>query len=327
MKLSFLFILSIIIFSCNIHQNKPGIKGGLNYTSASVKSDLLSADLNLSANIKNQELVAGLQLTNPGSKAITIQEIVISTPEGLRSLPDGDTGPFVLSAGKDTLASIKFKPVNDLKVYQLTGKQGYFKPEYKISISYKTEDSDNSRIMDLKAQLTQADYKAYSDKYKMPVTSYSFNTKTNFTQKQVKHLQILNPENQLPFVFVSDQEIAVAGLNFRLKSFCEHDSLHAEIFIVNHAGFPVKIIKDSLDFIYSGDTSSYRSNRIELEKISGAQENKDMMEKGDRVLIHFKKYLKKPGKRMMLSFRHAFVLSGPKPLFNNNIELVKVSLP
>jgi hypothetical protein len=326
MKLFFLLLLPLIIFGCNSNKNKPGTQGDLNYASASTTSDLLSAGLSLSANIKNAELLAGLQLTNKDSKAITIQEIVISTPEGLRSVPEGNTVSLVLSAGKDTLTTLKFKPVNDLRTYQLTDKPGCFKAGYKISIAYKTEGSDNTLTMNLETQLPAADYKTYSDKYNKPLNSYSFNTKTGFAAKQVKYLQALNPANPLPFVNVSEQEIAVGGLNFRLKSFVENDSLHAEIFIVNHADFPVKIIRDSLDFIYNGDTSSYRTNRVDLEKISGAQQTKDMMEKGDRVLIHFKKYFKNPGTGMVLSFRHAFVLSGPKPLFHDNIELTRVSL-
>lgn len=328
MKLSYfsLLLLLILIYSCNIKPKKRTIKGDLNYASESFGSDLLSASVYLSGNIKNTQLISELQLTNTGSKAITIQEITVATPEGIRALPEGNVGTFVLAASKDTLLHAKFSPINDQKIYQMTGKQGYFKPAYKISVSYKTEGDEKVRTIDINAKLPDADYNAYIGKYSSPVTAYSFNTKGDFTQKQKAYLETLKLSNQQPFVYISEQEIAITGLNFRMKSYCEHDSLYSEIFIINHSDFPVKIIKDSLDFIYKGEASSYKSNNIGIEKVSGAQENKDMIEKGDRVLIHFKKYFKNSDKQLMLSLKHAFVLSGPKPLFNDNIDLVKVSL-
>ncbi len=327
MKIPLLLILLIVLFSCNSHHLSKTNNGDLNYSQTTAQSSNLSAELNLSANIKGQELLAVLQITNTGSKPISIQQIEISTPDGLRSLPEnGNIDSLILDAGKDTVLSVKFTAMNDLKMFRLTGRSGYFKPAYNILISYKESGSNPVSSMSLKAQMPAADYKAYLSKYKASLTSFSFNTKTDFTTKQKRYLETLKQVDQPPFVFVSEQEIAVSGLNFRLKSFCEHDTLNAELFIVNHASFPVKINKDAINFTYPGEPADSLKS-VQVEKISGPQQNMDLLEKGDRVLIHFKKYFKDPGKQIQLSFNKAFILNGLVPLFTDDIELVKISLP
>lgn len=327
MKIFFPILLLTLTFGCNTDQKLKKNKGDLHYASIAEHFDFLSAKLNLTANIKNQELLVGLKLTNPSSRVITIQQITISTPGGFRSFPEtGNIKPIVLDAGKDTLTTLKFKPVNDLKVFMITGKQGYLKPEYKISVFYKVQGDEKMLTMDLNTQITASDYKVYISKYKLPFTGYSFNTETNFAQIQKDYLETLKLSDQ-PFTYVSQQELALTGLNLWMKGVCEHDTLKAELLVVNHEAYSIKIVPDSLDFIYKGDTSSGGSKTIDLEKISGSQENKTMMEKGDQVIIHFKKPFKGSHKAIMLFFRHAFVLSASKPLFNDNIELVKVPFP
>jgi hypothetical protein len=326
-KIPILLILLTTVFACKNNTRIQKTKGDLNYTPTDMQSDQLSVRLNLTANIKTQKLQADLELNNPGKNPITISEIELSTPEGLRSVPaTGSIGSVILQPGENKTISLKFQPLNDLKEYQLTGRNGHFKSSYNLLITSQMNQSAPPLLTIMMANLVPADYSAYLNKYKIIATSYSFNTKSDFTQKQKAYFTTLKQIKQPPFVFVSDQEIAVSGVNFRLNSYCEHDTLNAQLFIVNHSGFPVKINKDMLDFLYTDKSFSASSKDIKIVKISGSQQ-KDLIDKGDRVLIHFKKYFKNPGNTAILSFNKAFELSDKIPLFKNDIELLKVDIP
>jgi len=327
LKIPVLLILLTTAFACKNHIGKQKIKGDLNYMSTDTQSDQLSIRLNLTANIKAQELLADLELNNSGKDPITISEIELSTLEGLRSIPKtGSLGAVILQPGEHKYLTLKFQPLNDLKVYQLTGKNGYFKSSYNLLITSKTTPYASPLLTTVIANSVPADYSAYLHKYKIAATSYSFHTKSDFTQKQKAYFTTLKQIKQPPFVFVSDQEIAVSGVNFRLSSYCEHDTLNAQLFIVNHSEFPVKINRHKLDFLYNDKSFSTNQKEIKIVKVSGSPQ-KDLIDKGDRVLIHFKKYFKNPDNKAILSFNNAFEFSNKLPLFKNNIELVKFNIP
>jgi hypothetical protein len=326
-RIPILLISLATLFACHNHPQIQRVKGDLNYTQTDMQSDQLSVRLNLTANIKTQELQADLELNNPGDNPITISEIEISTPEGLRSIPKtGSMSSIILQPGENKAVSLKFQPLNDLREYQLTGRNGYFKSSYNLLITSKVNRNVPPLYTIIKANLAPSDYSAYLNKYKTTATSYSLNTKSDFTSKQSVYFSSLKKVKQPPFIFVSDQEIAVSGVNFRLSSYCEHDTLNAQIFIVNHSEFPVTINKDKLDFLYANESLSVHQKDIKVVKVSGSQQ-KDLIDKGDRVLIHFKKYFKNSDNMAVLSFNKAFELSDQVPLFKNNIELVKVKLP
>ncbi|HEY2581604.1 MAG TPA: hypothetical protein VGI43_07350 [Mucilaginibacter sp.] len=328
MKLSLLILLPLIVFGCNSNSDLKRTEGYLNYIPVTESSEFLSANLNLSANVKSQELSAEIRLTNHCTKSITIEEVTVFTRGGLRSFPNnGNIKQIGLHPGGDTLIIVKFNPVNDIKVHQLTGKQGHIKLEYNVSVFFKVQGDEKMSSVDLNAKLTENDYKTYISTNCTPFIGYSFNTETNFAQNEGEYLETLNPGDQ-PFAFVTHQELAVTGLNIWMKSLCEHDSLYAELLIVSQANYEIKIVPDSIDFTNKGDNAlSGKSKIVALEKIVGSPENKAVMQKGDKVLIHLKKCFKSPGKKAILSLKEAFLLRESKPLFNDNIGLVKVSVP
>lgn len=338
-------LLFTLLFACKNHSETKRIKGDLNYTPITVESEQITAGLYLTADIKNQELSAYIDLSNPGSEVLTINEIEISTAAGLRSLPKtGSTGSIVLKPGENKSLSLKFQPLNDLKTNQLTGRNGYFKSLYNLVINYSTKDSKSTTVKNnsggfqpsgsapiitsITTTLAPADYKAYLKKYQINATSYSFNTSSDFTKKQKAYLSGIKQIKQPPFVYISAQEIAISGVNFRLRSYQERDTLNAEIFMVNHSDFPLKINKNNLDFRYSGEPPSvHLKGAINVEKISGSKQDLYTLEKGDRVLIRLKKPFKPKTEKVILSFNKAFEFSNRVPLFKDNIELMKVNLP
>jgi len=249
----------------------------------------------------------------------------VNVPNGANSAPATAFTPFLLKQGKDTALDLRFNPFNDAKLYQVTGMNGGFKPAYNIVISYSKTGSGSIYTLSLKSMAQNNEFRAYSKKHTTSIIGYSFNTSNGFNEKQKRYLETLKQLPQPPFVFLSDQEIAVCGLNFRLKNYYLKDTLHVELFVVNHADFQVQIIPDALDITKDGKLSPGETKAITVEKVSGTQQNLHMMEKGDRVLIHFKKYMKinDAGKQMLdFNISKAFMLKGNKALFGENIEMV-----
>jgi uncharacterized protein YcfL len=322
-----LILTAFLLFSCNRKpKNTTNNPNDLVYQSDDVSSPGLLAHLTLTGEVTKGELNADLKLTSAGDKSIDVQEIVVSTIDGLRSAPEIGNIGFTLKPGTDSTLSLKFKPLNDLQLSRVTGMEGVLKPAYTVLVTYKVQNSYTPQTISLKSKAVQRAYFNYTGKYKKTVVGYSFNTKNGFNEKQKKYLETLKQVNQPPFVYLSEQEIAVSGLNFRLKSYYLNDTLYADFFIVNHADFPVKFIPHAFD-ITNGKTEPGNIKTLTIEKISGAQQDQTMMEKGDRLVVRFKKYLKSPtpGKdTLTLYIKKAFFLTGKKPLFNEDIQLLPV---
>lgn len=327
MKLSplLLLITATILFSCTNNKKQQNNANEIVYQTDNINSGTLQAESDLRGNIEQQDLSLQIKLSNIESKAIEIQEIAVNTPKGSNSLPTTAFAPFLLKQGKDTTLTLKFTPFNDYKLYQVTGMHGGFKPVYNIAISYKLTGSTGISTLSLKSGAEKDQYLAYSKKNITPVIGYSFNTMNGFNERQKKYLETLKQVPHPPFVFLSDQEIAICGLNFRLKNYYLKDTLHAELFIVNHADFQVKIIPDALDITNDGKLLPGETKTVTVEKVSGTQQNLAMMEKGDRVLIHLKKHMKvndHGDEKLHFHINKAFILKGDNALFSEDVQLL-----
>lgn len=327
MKLSLLLLLltATILSGCTNNKKQQNNANEIVYQTGNINSGPLQIESDLKGNIEQQDLSLQIKLSNTESKDFQIQEIAVNAPNGSNSLPITAFAPFLLKQGKDTTLTLKFSPFNDYKLYQITGMHGGFKPVYNIAISYNSSSSKSMSTLSVKSAAEKDQYLTYSKKNIMPVIGYSFNTGNGFNEKQKRYLETLKQVPQPPFVFLSDQEIAVCGLNFRLKNYYLKDTLHAELFIVNHANFQVKIIPDSLDLTISGKSLPGETKTVAIEKVSGTHQNLAMMEKGDRVLIHFKKHMKinnKGNETLQFHINKAFILKGNKVLFSEDIQLV-----
>jgi len=326
MKYNLLLIIVIALHSCDKqHRNLVHSKHELVYTTNNAAEGPLSAKLYLTGDIMRSDLSAQITLKNSGSDVVGIQEIVFSTTDGVRSLPANGGMPFLLKPGTDSTITLKFHPLGDLNLYRATGLQGSLKPVYQASVTYKIAGNDNVLTLALRSQASKDQYADYIQRYKK-VTGYSFNTKAGFNEKQKKYLETLKQITQPPFVYLSEQEIAVSGLNFRFKGYYLQDTLHVEMSIVNHSEFPMKILPEALDVI-NDSTADGGIKLVNLQKVSGSTQTPAMMEKGDRVLIHFKKHMKinSPEKaKLTMHLRNAFMLTGRKPLFNDDVQLIPV---
>jgi len=320
-----LILAATLFYSCTNNKKEPKNNNDITYHTADVNSGGLSATPQLTGNIEQQVLSAEVKLSNTGSKDIGVQEIAISATNGSRSLPVTPLIPFSLKHGEDTTIALKFDPYNDYALYQVTGMHGSFKPAYDLTVSYNTDGGKTISNLLLKSAADKSEYLAYSKKHIKRVTGYSFNTKNKFNENEKRYLETLKQVPKPPFVYLSDQEIAVCGLNFRLKNYYLQDTLYAELFVVNHAGFPVKIIPAAFDITTAGDTLVGKTKTVTIEKVSGTQQNLSLIEQGDRVLIHFKKFVKidsAKNEKLVFNIRKAFILNSNTPLFDENIELL-----
>ncbi len=321
-------ILLLLLVYCSIcyGQNARESASLLRFSASSQNSESIAAQLELTANAATLQLIAGIKLINIGSKPIEVTGITVNTEGGLQSYPaKGNIKPFTINPGKEVFITNEFQPVNDIKVYQLTGKQGHIKAQYKVSVFYKIQPADRVYTTTFAAQLPADTYNAYMHKYGTLYTGYAFNTASNFDQTERKYLEKLNLKSSL-FAFVAQHEIALTGSNIWLTSYLAKDTLYADLLIVNHDDYTIKIVPDSLNLGHKGDAINDKTKKIVIEKIIGAQRNKDLIENGGKVIIHFKKYFKGADLPVTLFFNHAFLIKGATPLFKENIGLNKVQL-
>ena len=323
----FLFILplSVLFSCCNPDQQQTGTDSDtLIYEIEPAQTKSLSVRAQLKGIPNPQKLELELQLSNLAEEELQVKEIIISTPEGLHSTPvNFNQKALTLSADRDTSLSYTFQPVNDPVLYKNTEMPGILKPRYTLSIVYILKGKKDARAIDLKAKLPNGKYQQYEEEYQIPVTAYRFNTTSQFSKIQQQYLEGLNLPGTTPFVHLSDQEIAVSGLNFRLQSYQKRDSLYAKILLVNHSDFPLKIDTTQLGFVYDGSKGS--QNNVILNKVTGSKEEYDILKKGDRMLISFRRFSKDQNHpKITISLKNSFILPTGKSLFYDDLEIVKV---
>lgn len=326
------FIAAWLLFcvggSCFGKQMQSAIVRDLIYSPSTAKSGTLTAGLQLSANLTTLQLLAKVKLINTGKQPISIFQFTVYPAGGLQSLPvHGGQRPFWLQAQKDTLIDVAFRPVNNIKLYEVTGKQGHFLQAYKVNIFYKIQGSEKVYSAEPESRLPEKNYKEYAARYGGAVTGYSFNTGSAFADTERDYLGRLKL-NAPVFAFLAPQEIALTGLNIWMKSYSENDTLFADFLVVNQHNYCLKIIADSIKFGYKEQSAASQSLVLVSRGGSAPGGKKTfLLEKGEQAMIHFKIHLLSAEGPLIASLKHAFLLDGSRPLFNSSVELLKVRLP
>ena len=322
---SAIFLVGITAWST--FGQKPGENHSLlKYLPVNQNSDYIIANLLLSADVNTQEVNADLKLINTGSKIIEITGITIYADGGLQTFPiKGNIKQVSLKPGQDKMLSVSFKPVNDIKVFQLTGKQGSIKAKYKVSVFYRQQGNDKAFSVDMIAQLHPDIFKSYISKYPGSFIGYAFNTASAFDQQERKYLETLKLA-KTPFVFIAPHELALTGLNIWMTSYCANDTLYADLLIVNHDDFAINLMANTINIGEKNKGPSDLTKKVVIEKVVGSHKETGRIEMGDKILIHFKKYFKKPDGPIFLQIKNAFLLGGFKPLFIDDIGLLKTQL-
>jgi hypothetical protein len=121
---------------------------------------------------------------------------------------------------------------------------------------------------------------------------------------------------------VTEQELAVSGLNFRIKCFHMKDSLFTEIFVVNHSDLVVKLDTSKIDMIIDDLSMESADAAVVVEKVTGSKEAVDILAKGDRIIIKMRRKVVDHPDELLLSFSNSFFLTTGKPLFKEDLRMI-----
>jgi hypothetical protein len=318
MRFLYLLILVAPIFlACN--------SKSVEYDLKPVKTSSILVRGQLTGIIDSQKLELNLALINLLNKKLQIKEIYISTTDSIKSiLPLINQKSYSLTAYQDTTLSLLFYPVNDKILYQNTDIRGLLKSSYNISVIYSIEGRDERRIIELIGNLKNTTYQNYKNSHHEQIQVFQVDKAIQFTNRLSSHLNQQKLTINPAFVHLSNQEIAVAGLNFRVKAFQKNDSLYAKISIVNHSGFSIKIDTNKLDFKF---TELNNHKQILLKKVTGSKDEFDIIRKGERMIVSITKHQKQWLERnMSLGFKNTFLLPNGKSLFLDDVKLVRIPL-
>lgn len=308
----------------SLNEKKDSRNNILVFTPAIIESEVLTGTVEGECDLGKQQLVLAVKLKNISEEGVIIENIGIETPEGYQARVIGnDLKPSRINVGSERILILQFVPVNDVEVYMLTGESGKFRQQYNLNIAYASSKNDKTGLLNLSLSIPEKEFAAYEKQYKKNVEIYEFDTSCNFAEKQQMHLRTLLKAP--PFVHAGTQEIAIGGLNFRLQIYRRNDTIQAQLYIVNHADFAVKINPYALNIITDKHYSNDEPCKIAFTKITGRQEETEMLRRGDRATIKFVKYINHTTKKdLTISLKNVFLLQGDKPLFYENPKLAEL---
>jgi hypothetical protein len=200
---------------------------------------------------------------------------------------------------------------------------GLVDSSYSLSVFYSLEGKEGVRVVNLVSSMPEEMFSLYRKFYDTPIQIYYFNTANGFGEKQRQLLKTNTVMKTPSFVHITEQEVAVSGLNFRVKCFYRKDSVHTEIFAVNHSDMTIRMDTSKIDVIVDGTQGEDSSTQFKIEKVTGSKDEVDILRKGDRVIITMRKYVRDDPERLWLAVAESFFLSTGNPLFNDNLELIR----
>ncbi|HEY3406521.1 MAG TPA: hypothetical protein VGK59_24200, partial [Ohtaekwangia sp.] len=209
----FLFLF-VGLVCCKPHH--PETTGSIVFTTTPVQSSSLLVKPTLKCYPGKQHLELDLRMESLTPEKITITEIVLSSTKGLRSLDERIAGKtFTIPAKGDTTFLLTFNPVNDNALFQTTGMPGLIDSVYTLDVFYSVDGKQDVRVVKLMSRMPEEVFLAYRKFYSIPVQIYQCNTENAFGEKQRQFLMTSGIIHKDPFVHVTEQEVAVSGLNFR----------------------------------------------------------------------------------------------------------------
>ncbi len=311
------------VWSCDTKNTTTTIERDLKYIAfetAPVQSPSLLVNPSLRCFPGEQSLELTLQLKGLVPEPITVQETIVHNSRGLRS---GVVSGIKLPIEKDTTVSHRFSPVNDAKLFQTTGLPGLIDSVYHIDVFYTIAGKDGVRVINLVSKMRHDTFVAYRKAYAAPVEIYSFDIGSGFDERQRQFLLTKNIASPTPFVHITEQELALSGLNFKLKCFHRNDTLVAEVFAINHSDMTVRIDPSMITLLGPG-IESYQDN-LTLEKVTGSKNDPDVLRKGDRASITIRLHAHASPDELKLIVKDAFSGSTGTKLFAEDLKLVRTS--
>ncbi|WP_281616464.1 hypothetical protein [Flammeovirga sp. SubArs3] len=275
MRLLFLFFLSFIT-ACNINQKSSRTSQSINpWGFSSEKNTILmhnkKCKVSLNALPKSHELEYTIEYKGKG----IIEPILLSTIE---SRPSAYITEKSISIEMDTLITGTIKPDNHVFKYAQIGERGPLRQHYLINYY------ENGRIQHLRFHLSDITYQSYLKEYpyQSQKKSYQLSTQSLGFKNEVESyinaiLQKKKNTQNLKEIFLSENEINVAGLIGHFKSVFDGQNLYLEVTWINHTELDLWLKKPSnyLDL----DTNPTKCNWTTFE-------DKTAFGKGKRITLH-----------------------------------------
>ncbi|MEH0157221.1 hypothetical protein V6R21_24120 [Limibacter armeniacum] len=214
-----------------------------------------------------------LQNLTEEAKVITLKELSLITRQGVRSpsLEHAFTG-FILPAKSDSVISVTFNPINDLKLYQQVQLHGSLQPIYQLEFALQQGDA---QPLDYQfwANADEEMFTAYKDEWNaMGVPSvYQFaELDTAKETRIIHHLEKLYDDQRKPFVRQAECELIANGLLLKAAVYHHQDSLYITARWVNHSTLDYVLIPDSLTLYIEGNPTvchwSVREQNLVIRK-------------------------------------------------------------
>jgi hypothetical protein len=319
-----MFLTMMVLVSCVPQEGIETSETSIPFITTPVQSQSLLVAPQLTCDPQTQRLELNIRLASRVPETIVVKNIILNNSNGLNSADEHlATKPINIRETQDTTILLTFNHVNDKYLFQATGLPGLIDSVYNLSVFYSVDGKEAVRVVNLSSKMPKEKYSLYKKTYDTPIAIYYFNTTNGFDEKERLFLKTNSITKTPPFVHITEQEAGVAGLNFRIKSFHRRDTLHTEIFAVNHSDLSVRIDPSGIDMIFDGLKVDTSRTEISSEKVTGAKDETEMLGKGDRIIIKMKKYVPIAPDRLWLTISRSFFLSTGLPLFADDLELIR----
>jgi hypothetical protein len=322
MKKKATYIICVFVLLCACQQEQE--IGMINYESKPIHSKFLAVNLVLNGIQSTHSLKAKITISNIYEKPIKINDIAIGTTEGIWTSTESGLAKFVLKSGLDTTFELSFLPVNNVKLYQFTGLNGLLQSNYQLRIDFNDELTE----YDLNIQNTMPNevYENYKRANIDTVGLYSFDMNSEFSDNQKEYeSRLAGMKNESNFINISEHELAISGLNFRLHAYQKKDTLYGELNIVNHGDFDVQADTSVLGFRYK-NSNNIAPKLLSILKTSGSTEPNEytILRKGDRIVIKIKQLISKEEfPNVVFILKDALILKTNESLFFSDIPLIR----
>lgn len=313
--LSFLLLLQLIGCTDVTHNQQKLYK--LIYESEVVEIAPLSCSLIAEATNHDPDLKLNIELKNKSPFDIIINRVSLENSGGIQAKPKESISGNVINTKTKSSVQLSFTPINNYELYALTGNYGLFLQNYYVIIDLKIDNQIKS--LRLEIQMLEDQYQLYIKNTENSFIAYKFKKDDFFIRNQEEYLKKIVDGST--FVNITDNELAVAGLNFRTQSYWEHDTLYTNLFLVNHAEFSLAI--DTSEFDIDHKSTLDKKRIVNIEKISGDIAEPTILRKGERCIITLKKLKRNVNDNLVMSILNTFSLTNGKSLFAQNLELIR----
>lgn len=264
-----------------------------------------------------------LEFKNLADGRITIDDVSFANKNGLTTSAERiGIGQLTLPAGTDTAVRATFRHVNDKKLFSDTGLPGMIDSIYTVTVFYTIAGKEGTRVMDLQSSMASKKYMAYREMHDAPVQVYTLKTSSGFEEKQ-KIFMVSTMKSPIPpFVHMTEQEVAMSGLNLKLKCFHMKDSLYTEIFAVNHSEMTTVIDTAEIEMIVDGLAARTSDTSVSLEKVTGSRDAPNILAKGDRIILKMRLKIEERPRKVVLPISKWMMLEGGRKLFSDDLEFM-----